>query len=88
MGYGRDSFMGMVFKSGKIDGAIIKNLTKFVDDRGWLADFEKKVGQMPIFRIMPNTAIEICESITCIALNKAGKEKQDTFRSILKKLSK
>ena len=30
--------MGMVFKSGKIDGAIIKNLTKFVDDRGWLAE--------------------------------------------------
>lgn len=52
------------------------------------ADFEKKVGLIPIFRIMPNTAIEICESITCIALNQAGKEKQEKVVNLFDKLGK
>lgn len=27
-----------MFKSGKIDGVIVKNLVKYVDDRGWLTE--------------------------------------------------
>jgi dTDP-4-dehydrorhamnose 3,5-epimerase len=27
-----------MFKSGKIDGVVIRNLVKYVDDRGWLAE--------------------------------------------------
>jgi dTDP-4-dehydrorhamnose 3,5-epimerase len=27
-----------MFKAGKIEGVIIRNLTKFVDDRGWLTE--------------------------------------------------
>ncbi|MBI5472154.1 MAG: dTDP-4-dehydrorhamnose 3,5-epimerase family protein, partial [Ignavibacteriae bacterium] len=27
-----------MFKSGKIEGVVIKSLTKFVDERGWLAE--------------------------------------------------
>lgn len=27
-----------MFKTGKIDGVVVKNLTKFIDERGWLVE--------------------------------------------------
>ena len=32
-----------------------------------LKEIESVLGKVPIFRIMPNTALAICESMTCIA---------------------
>jgi len=33
-------------------------------------EIENALGKIPAFRIMPNTALEICESMTCIAANR------------------
>ena len=44
--------------------------------------------EMAIFRAMPNTAIAIQESMTCIASYKASKEQQEIVLSIFNKLGK
>jgi pyrroline-5-carboxylate reductase len=36
-----------------------------------LKEIESALGKIPIFRIMPNTALEICESMTCIVSKNA-----------------
>ena len=41
-----------------------------------LAEIEKVIGKHPTVRIMPNTAIEIRESMTCICFNNTGKDQQ------------
>lgn len=40
-------------------------------------EIESSLGKLPAFRIMPNTALEICESMTCISFHNttAGHEK-------------
>jgi pyrroline-5-carboxylate reductase len=43
---------------------------------------------MPIFRAIPNTAIAIQESMTCIAEANSTKQQQDTVLSIFEKLGK
>ncbi|MGQ9464458.1 MAG: pyrroline-5-carboxylate reductase family protein [bacterium] len=37
---------------------------------------------LPVIRVMPNTAIEIGESMTCISTNAQGAKYLDTIRSI------
>lgn len=44
--------------------------------------------EMAVFRAMPNTAIAIQESMTCIASYKASKEQQEIVLSIFNKLGK
>ncbi len=41
-----------------------------------LAEIENVIGKHPTVRIMPNTAIEIRESMTCICFNNTGKDQQ------------
>jgi pyrroline-5-carboxylate reductase len=44
-----------------------------------LAEIEKIIGTHPIVRIMPNTAIEIRESMTCISFNNTTKEQEESL---------
>jgi len=52
------------------------------------ADIEKKFGQLPIFRIMPNTALEICESMTCISSKNTTKNQEELITAIFEKMGK
>ncbi|NBC82706.1 MAG: pyrroline-5-carboxylate reductase [Bacteroidetes bacterium] len=52
------------------------------------SQYEKIIGQVPIFRIMPNTAIEIGESMTCISHIHSTKEQEDKVIALLEKLGK
>lgn len=38
--------------------------------------------EIPVFRCMPNTAVAVKESMTCITCNRAGKDKEDAIQSI------
>jgi pyrroline-5-carboxylate reductase len=50
-------------------------------------DIEKYIGQdFTLVRIMPNTAISICESMTCIATNNPGSKKFEEVKSIFDNL--
>jgi pyrroline-5-carboxylate reductase len=50
-------------------------------------DIEKVVGKgFTLVRIMPNTAISICQSMTCIASNEPGSKKFAEVKSIFDKL--
>ncbi len=51
-------------------------------------DVEKKLGALPIFRLMPNTAIEIRESMTCISHKNADKKVIESMVSLFEKLGK
>jgi len=53
-----------------------------------LKKVEKEIGKIPIFRIMPNTAIEICESMTCVSYKNAGDKVEKLILDILNKLGK
>jgi pyrroline-5-carboxylate reductase len=53
-----------------------------------IEEFEKVLGKVPIFRIMPNTAVEICESMTCIAHKNAAKSLVDEVEKLYNKLGK
>ena len=53
-----------------------------------LAKVEKEIGKVPIFRIMPNTAIEICESMTCVSYINADESTEKEIIDILDKLGK
>lgn len=53
-----------------------------------LSTIEKAVGKIPIFRIMPNTAVEICESMTCVSYCNANTEQEKKIIDILDKLGK
>lgn len=49
-------------------------------------DIETALGSYPAVRIMPNTALEICESMTCIAFNNTDPSQEKTILSIFDKL--
>lgn len=51
-----------------------------------LAEIEKAIGKHPTVRIMPNTAIEIQESMTCICFNNTNKEQEDQVVALFDKL--
>ncbi len=53
-----------------------------------LASIEKMAGKIPVFRIMPNTAVEICESMTCVSHKNASAEIEKSIMKILNKLGK
>lgn len=49
-------------------------------------DIEAALGKQPIFRIMPNTALEICESMTCISSKNTSPESEELILSLFNKL--
>jgi pyrroline-5-carboxylate reductase len=53
-----------------------------------ITDIESTTGKMPIFRAIPNTAIAIQESMTCIAEANSTKEQQDKVFAIFEQLGK
>ncbi len=53
-----------------------------------LAELEKQIGKVPIIRIMPNTAIEIKESMTCIAYQNTTKIHEEAVFSLFEQLGK
>lgn len=53
-----------------------------------LAIFEENLGKYPVVRIMPNTAIEIRESMTCLCSNNTSREQDDLVTGFFKRLGK
>lgn len=53
-----------------------------------ISDVEEVVGHFPIFRTMPNTAISIQESMTCIAEGNSTEEQQNKVLEIFDLLGK
>jgi pyrroline-5-carboxylate reductase len=53
-----------------------------------LGEIENAIGQFPSFRIMPNTALEICESMTCISTRHTLKEHDDLIMNMFEKMGK
>lgn len=53
-----------------------------------ISDIEEVTGKIPIFRTMPNTAISIQESMTCIAEANSSKEQQEMVLNIFNMLGK
>ena len=51
-----------------------------------LAEIEKIIGKHPTVRIMPNTAIEIKESMTCICFNNTSKQQEDQVVTLFDQL--
>lgn len=51
-------------------------------------DIETALGQLPIFRIMPNTALEICESMTCIAYKNTNTSHETLILPMFEKMGK
>ncbi len=51
-------------------------------------DIENIVGKIPMLRIMPNTALEICESMTCIAFNNTTPNQESMMLSMFEKMGK
>jgi len=51
-----------------------------------IAEMESLLGQMPIVRAMPNTAIAVRESMTCLSANEAGADKLSMVQSIFDEL--
>jgi pyrroline-5-carboxylate reductase len=51
-----------------------------------LKEIETALGKIPIFRIMPNTALAICESMTCIASKNTNAGHQEQIFSLFNKL--
>ena len=53
-----------------------------------LRDIEAALGSLPMLRIMPNTALEICESMTCIAFKNTNAEQEAMMLSLFEKMGK
>jgi len=51
-------------------------------------DIEAALGRLPVFRIMPNTALEICESMTCISSKNTNSDHEALVYPIFEKLGK
>jgi pyrroline-5-carboxylate reductase len=51
-------------------------------------DIEDVLGKLPVFRIMPNTALEICESMTCISFKNTLAEHETRVLSMFEKMGK
>lgn len=53
-----------------------------------IAEIQLITGKMPVFRVIPNTAISIQESMTCISEANTSKEQQDMVMNIFSLLGK
>lgn len=53
-----------------------------------LREIETALGKQPTCRIMPNTALEICESMTCISFKNTSSESEEQIVSMFDKLGK
>jgi pyrroline-5-carboxylate reductase len=51
-------------------------------------DIESVLGKVPLIRIMPNIALEICESMTCISFRNTEPEQEERMLSIFDKMGK
>ncbi len=51
-------------------------------------EIETSLRKLPIFRIMPNTALEICESMTCISFQNATAEHEKLVMTLFEKMGK
>jgi len=51
-------------------------------------NIESILGNIPVSRIMPNTALEICESMSCISFNNTDASQESRIISIFEKLGK
>jgi pyrroline-5-carboxylate reductase len=51
-------------------------------------DIEAIFGKIPMFRVMPNIAIEICESMTCISFKNTELIHEEKILSIFEKMGK
>jgi pyrroline-5-carboxylate reductase len=52
------------------------------------SELEKVFGKVPLIRIMPNTALEICESMTCISFRNCNREQEKRIISVFDRLGK
>lgn len=68
------------FGNGKIIISTITGIT--------FSDLEKHLGRKELIRIMPNTALELCESMTCIAFNNTDPETEQSVVSLFDRLGK
>jgi pyrroline-5-carboxylate reductase len=53
-----------------------------------LKEIESEFGKLPLFRIMPNTALEICESMTCMSFKNTSSETEDRITAIFERMGK
>jgi len=51
-------------------------------------DIESVFGKIPMVRIMPNIALEICESMTCISFRNTDSGQEEKVLSIFEKMGK
>jgi len=51
-------------------------------------DIESALGKYPIVRIMPNTALEICESMTCISFKNTTRDSEEMVVTLFEKMGK
>jgi pyrroline-5-carboxylate reductase len=51
-------------------------------------EIEAALGTQPMVRIMPNTALEICESMTCLAFKNTTREVEDSIVAMFDKMGK
>lgn len=51
-------------------------------------DIEHILGNIPMLRIMPNTALEICESMTCISFKNTTSEQEKSMNALFEKMGK
>ena len=51
-------------------------------------DIESVLGKIPMLRIMPNTALEICESMTCLSFKNTSLEQEKTMVALFDKMGK
>jgi pyrroline-5-carboxylate reductase len=51
-------------------------------------EIENVLGKIPMLRIMPNTALEICESMTCIAFKNTTPEQEKIMNALFEKMGK
>ncbi len=54
----------------------------------YLKDIESVLGKIPMVRIMPNTALEICESMTCMTFKNCSAEQEKLVTGIFEKLGR
>jgi pyrroline-5-carboxylate reductase len=51
-------------------------------------EIETTLGKLPIFRIMPNTALEICESMTCISCHNTSADQESLILPLFEKMGR
>ena len=51
-------------------------------------EIETSLGKLPVFRIMPNTALEICESMTCISYHNTSADHESLILNLFEKMGK